>query len=107
MLLGEFERAWEEADLHSGTRPAPAPSGRVLVRCCRGLGDAIQFLRLAPQLKARCESVTVQAPARILPLLPFLPGIDRIGVVGEEIEDGAFDQTIECSDLPYHLRARM
>ncbi len=42
------------------------PDGRdVLVRCYHGLGDALQFARLLPALRARARSVTLEAPAAL------------------------------------------
>lgn len=52
-----------------------APDGRdVLVRCYHGLGDTLQFARFLPALAARARSVTLEAPARLHPLLRF-PGV--------------------------------
>ena len=41
----------------------------VLVRCYHGLGDTIQFARFLPMLADRAARVTVEVPARLLPLL--------------------------------------
>lgn len=46
----------------------------VLVRCYHGLGDTLQFARFLPVLAARARSVTIEAPARLHPLLR-VPGI--------------------------------
>src|SRR3954465_8363917 len=99
MMLGEFERAWIESDrFPDGASAREGPLGRLLVHCDRGLGDAIQFLRFAPQLKRRCNKLIVQGPERLLPLLELLPGIDEALVSGGAVD---CDSRIECSNLPY------
>jgi hypothetical protein len=102
MLLGEFERAWQESDRWSSSFGGrrPSPRSRVLVRCMRGFGDAIQFLRYAGELRRQCAALQVQAPARLIPLLAHLPGIDA----ASDIPPCDFDYEIECSDLPYLFR---
>ena len=50
----------------------------VLIRCWRGLGDAIQFLRYAPLVRLRASSLTVEAPRALLPLFQTINGIDRL-----------------------------
>lgn len=102
MLLGEFERAWRESDRIS--HDAAFPSGRALIRCSRGLGDAIQFLRYTPDLKRHCNQIAVQGPPRLLPLLHHMRGIDRAIALEDVVEDGEYDSEIECSDLPYVFR---
>src|SRR3954468_6132673 len=74
MLLGEFEKAWQESDRGDESpwrSRVKKRYGEVLVRSCRGIGDAIQFLRYAPELKRSCERLRVAGPARQLPLLEF------------------------------------
>ena len=55
------------------------PDGRdVLVRCYHGLGDTLQFARFLPALSGRAASVTVEAPAALVPLLSDLPSRDPV-----------------------------
>lgn len=104
MLLGEFEEAWKESDRCGVyTCGVSGISGRVVVRCLRGLGDAIQFLRYVPELRRNCACITVQTPSRLTPLLERTEAIDRVLPV-EFALDRDFDYEIECSDLPYLFR---
>jgi hypothetical protein len=106
MLLGEFERAWKESDEAGASFRGTASlvSGRVLIRCLHGLGDAIQFLRYAPELRLRCDHLTVHAPAQLLPLCEFIAGIDQSISLDHTLNTQDYDFEIECSDLPYLFR---
>jgi hypothetical protein len=106
MLLGEFERAWQESDRSAGSVCGEPllTSSRVVIYCLRGLGDAIQFLRFTRQLRRRCADITLQAPARLLPLLEQSPCIDTLVPLDSYLDSGGFDRIIECSELPYLLR---
>jgi hypothetical protein len=106
MLLGEFERAWQESDVvgASFNREAMLQAKSVSIRCLRGFGDAIQFLRYAPALAARTGSVTVHAPRAMHPLLRRLQSIDAVLTLEE---NSSCDGDIECSDLPYLFRTTL
>jgi hypothetical protein len=105
MLLGDFEKAWQESDRVGTSFSAgdPFKSRRILINCLRGLGDAIQFLRYVPQLRNHCEVLDVQAPARLLPLIALMPAIDGAFELGQPLP-ADYDCCIECSDLPYLFR---
>jgi hypothetical protein len=107
MLLGEFESAWRESDLADAwfPRPVPATFGRLVIRCLRGLGDTIQFLRFLPRLRARCDRIEVEAPSGLLPLLHCMQGIDEVVPMGLAAPLHEGDVQVECSELPYMLRA--
>ncbi|MCU1325978.1 MAG: hypothetical protein JWN34_1348 [Bryobacterales bacterium] len=107
MLLGDFEGAWQESDLAEAWFPRPVPErfGRLVIRCLRGLGDAIQFLRFVPALRRRCDRIEVEAPRGLLPLLACMRGIDEIVPMGLARPLLPGDCQVECSDLPYLLRA--
>jgi hypothetical protein len=106
MLLGEFANAWKESDLSGASfQPGILETKHVLIRCLRGFGDGIQFLRYVPMLERQVETITVQAPRRLLPLLRRAKGIDQAIDLESDMESllpGASE--IECSDLPYLFR---
>lgn len=107
MRDGEFERAWEISDR---VRPAVWDGSdlrgkSVLVRCDRGLGDAIQFLRYVPMLRQSCPSVTVQAPPDLLSTVRTIRGVDRVIPYGDA--DGCCEAAIESTELPYAFRTQL
>jgi hypothetical protein len=103
MLVGEFERAWQESDSVGASfdREIVRQAKSVSIRCLRGFGDAIQFLRYAPALAAQTGSVTVHAPRPMHPLLRRLQSIDTVLTLEEK---SSCDADMECSDLPYFFR---
>lgn len=116
MMLGDYERAWRESDLLARLRGTDAAPGHlwdgqpfegrdVLLRCCHGLGDTIQFIRYAPVLARRCRALTVQAQRELWPLLRGVSGIERLVPSWEELPpDTGHDQEIEIMELPYAFR---
>lgn len=106
MRRGEFELAWRESNRSESSFGDcdPFTRGHLLIRCRRGLGDAIQFLRYAPLLKRTCSRLTVEAPAPgLLPLLRLAPAVDE----AVEKAVGEFACEVECSDLPYVFRTAL
>jgi hypothetical protein len=103
MLLGKFERAWAQSDRDGfgHLRIEHIPRRRIAIRCSRGFGDAIQFLRYAPLLQQHCGSVAVFARDRLLALLEAMPGIEQIGLL-EQLDD---ERAVEASDLPLLFRS--
>jgi hypothetical protein len=106
MLLGEFERAWRESDDAGASfdRKAMRRAKSVSIRCLRGFGDAIQFLRYAPALAAHGRNVTIHAPCAMHPLLRRLQGVERVLTLEEK---SSCDGDMECSDLPYLFRTTL
>ena len=119
MRRGDFPRAWRisedllraRAAQSSADRPpeerwiwngAPLLGRRVLVRCFRGLGDTIQFVRYLPLLKAIARETTVAAPAQLLSLLARAAGIDRVILENYApcLEFG-HDAEVEVMELPF------
>jgi len=121
MRRGEFEAAWRISDQVGRSnslddrRPrhfqtvwsgASLRRKRVLIRCHRGLGDTIQFIRYAPLVKAIAAEVVVSAQAELLPLLQTMPAIDRLTVLDDDNDRPRYDVDIEVMELPYALRTR-
>jgi ADP-heptose:LPS heptosyltransferase len=106
MLLGQFERAWQESDVVGASfdREVMGRAKSVSIRCLRGFGDAIQFLRYIPGLAAPARSVIVHAPRPMHALLRRLEGIERVVTLEEK---SSCDGDMECSDLPYFFRTTL
>ncbi|RRA49391.1 ADP-heptose--LPS heptosyltransferase [Acidipila sp. EB88] len=111
MLLGDFQSAWRESDAirQRGTPdPArvwngePVHGRRVLIRSVHGFGDAVQFLRYAPLLRAMATHVAVQVAPALAELARGVAGIDQVLVWEEET---AFDRQLEITELPYLFRS--
>jgi hypothetical protein len=120
MRKGLFEAAWRISDefmpptkrpelprhLQTLWRGAPLVGRRVLIRCYRGLGDTIQFIRYAPLVKALAREVTVSAQSELIPLLGTMRSIDRLLALDHEpeAENCEFDIEVEATELPYIFR---
>ncbi len=95
LRAGDFARGWEGYEWRWGLKsfgrlsPNQLWDGRdaegktLLVRCEQGLGDFIQFVRYAAELKRRGATVVVECPKPLLPLMQSCPGIDRLVPRGE------------------------
>jgi hypothetical protein len=118
MLLGDFERAWQETDkLESQRRQGIRIDGQlvwdgtsfdgrtVLIRCNNGPADAIQFVRYAELVREQCSSLFVKVPPSLLELFRTIPSIDRVIALAEP--DPPFDVEIECGELPYAFRTTL
>jgi hypothetical protein len=118
MLLGLFEKAWQESDritrigdpdphrLWDGQQSFTGK--RIIIRCLHGLGDAIQFLRYVKPLKVQAEFVAVETPRRLMPLAAPLDGVDSVvswEVPGQHYPD--WDLHIEVMQLPYAFRSTL
>lgn len=118
MLTGEFDGAWMECDAIR-RRAAPDPNrfwngepidGRnVIIRCLHGLGDAIQFLRYMPQLRARASSVVVEVHPRLYELASYIDGVGEVITWGElaPVLPVNWDVQMEIMELPYLFRTSL
>jgi hypothetical protein len=118
MLVGDFERAWEESDLISASG-APDPhrfwdgaswSGkRVMVRGLHGLGDTIQFIRYAPLLAETAESVVAQVHPQLVTLIEGVRGIGRVYTWGEAAQPACceWDVQMEVTELPRAFKSTL
>ena len=121
MLLGQFEAAWRESDKIAG-RGTPDPhqywdglpftGKRVIIRCLHGYGDAIQFIRYAPQIRNDAARVIVQSHPELVSLLRGMASVDAVISWGEDGLPGAtpghrqteWDQQVEIMELPRIFR---
>jgi hypothetical protein len=121
-LAGDFASAWSASDeiqrarlCFSGTERwhrslwngSPIVDRNVLVRCWRGLGDAIHFIRYARLVQAKARSLTVEAPGMLVPLLRRVPGIDRLVELDTEDFHNKDYVQIESTELPYVFRTTL
>jgi hypothetical protein len=118
MLLGHFERAWQETDRIECQRRRGVPvegqliwngadfeEKAVLLRSLHGLGDALQFIRYARLLKTRCRRLTFKGKPILLPLMQTLGPIDE--AIPLSAPDPRFDVEMECTELPYVFRTTL
>jgi hypothetical protein len=124
MLLGDFESAWRLSDevlaerrrrrLSCEGQPrhlrwvwdgSPLDAREVLVRCHHGLGDIIQFIRLAAPLRRVARRVTVEAPTALIPLIETCEGVDA--VLPLDGENFPAEAEIELMELPHALRLQL
>ena len=82
----------------------PFEGRNVLVRCYHGLGDTLQFARYLPVLRSRVTSLTLEAPASLIPLLTTLPGIDRIVPFVVHAPTPPSECDLEIMELPFALK---
>jgi glycosyl transferase family 9 (putative heptosyltransferase) len=82
-------------------------SRNVLIRCWRGLGDAIHFIRYAPLVRARASSLTVEAPGALIPLFRTVHGIDRLMELDQSDPPVTNYVEIESTELPYVFRTTL
>src|SRR3954452_5184198 len=118
MLRGDFESAWRESDAIR-RRGAPDPhrfwngedirGKRVIVRCLHGFGDAVQFLRYAPALRARAKHVLFEVAPRFVELARSFDGVDHVITWGGEAPGVApeWDVQMEVMELPYFFRTEV
>ncbi|MBC3539993.1 glycosyltransferase family 9 protein [Rufibacter sediminis] len=121
MRRGTFEEAWKHSDAVLKERAgkpcwhwprhfqyiwdgSSLEGKRVLVRCYHGLGDTIQFIRFAPQLKAIAREVIVWAQAPLIPLLETVEGIDRLLPLHDGTPDVEYDVDVEVMELTHIFR---
>jgi hypothetical protein len=118
LLLGDFERAWQETDkIESQRRQGRHVSGQlvwdgtpfdgraVLIRCSHGPADAIQFIRYAGLVRQKCSNLIVKVQPVLLTLFRTIPRIDRVIALSDP--DPVFDVEIECEELPYAFRTTL
>jgi tetratricopeptide (TPR) repeat protein len=117
LLQGEFEKGWEQYQWrhqalentslypHAYDRPrwdGSAFTGkRLLIYTEQGLGDAIQFVRYLPLVKALGGTVLFETWQPLMRLFQSVHGIDElIQVTTDPISEDRFDLHISIMDLP-------
>jgi hypothetical protein len=115
MLAGNFAAAWCESDAIR-RRGASDPhrfwagedlSGKcVILRCLHGYGDAVQFLRYAPRIRALASNLILEVPPAIIELAPFFNGVGEVITWGSGAPASApyWDVQVEVTELPYLFR---
>ena len=118
MLAGHFQSAWQESDaIRRRDRPdsnrfwqgEDLSGARVIVRCLHGYGDAVQFLRYAPLLRATVSHLIVEVPPRLLELAQCFDGVDHAITWGAEapVQPPAWNVQLEVMELPYIFRTQL
>ncbi|MBV9673680.1 MAG: ADP-heptose--LPS heptosyltransferase [Verrucomicrobia bacterium] len=121
MLRGDFEAAWLESDralnanidyrqrplhLRAVWQGAPVDGRHLLIRCWRGLGDTIQFIRYIPLLVPRVASIIVEADELLFPILETLAESLQLVPLGKAFPDQDAIE-IECTELPFVFRTTL
>jgi hypothetical protein len=122
MRAGHFERAWQVADevrrlqtdqdpfflpwqLQGGSERYALAGKRVLIYCCHGLGDTLQFIRYAPWVRQLAGRVGVCSQPELLPLLQTMSdGFDELVQLPEDCPPRDYDLSVEVMELPYVFR---
>jgi tetratricopeptide (TPR) repeat protein len=80
---------------------SPLAGRTILLHAEQGLGDTLQFIRYAADVKAQGATVVVECQKPLAPLLATVAGIDALVAAGEALP--AYD--LECSlmSLPHKL----
>ncbi len=121
MRRGEWEFAWRISDAallarggtEDWTKPRhlqaiwngqPIMGRHVLLRCYHGLGDTIQFIRFAPQVRALAAGLTIWAQPALIPLLRTMPGTGRLLPLHDGIPEVEYDIDLEIMELPHLFR---
>jgi hypothetical protein len=115
MLAGNFAAAWRESDAIR-SRGAPDPhrfwegqeltGQRVIVRCLHGCGDAVQFLRYAPLLRARASRLIIEVAPPMVQIARCFQGVDEVVTWGNNapLAPPRWDVQVEVVELPYLFR---
>lgn len=93
--LGWAEYEWRLRKRNAGNRTPVQPSWngfppeglRILLTAEQGLGDSLQFIRYAQQLKRLGATVFFECPERLVKLLERTPGIDQLVAQGQELPE--------------------
>ncbi len=113
MLAGDLEQAWQASDrIRARNMPdpqrfwtgEPIVGKDIIVRSLHGLGDAVQMLRYAPQLKALARTVVWQVPPGFVELAARFEGVEHV-ITWEQ--PCAWEMQVEITELPYLFRTTL
>ena len=122
MRCGDFETAWRISDRTLQTRDRyarayryqestwrgePLHGKRVLVRCCYGLGDTLQFIRYVPLLRRVARRVIVQTQSAVTQVLEYVDGIDALITRYNTVSPETYDVAIGLTELPHVFRTNL
>lgn len=124
MRKGMFEEAWKFSDkvLKSGINRdyyntprhfqciwdgTPLDGKRVLIRCYHGLGDTIQFIRYAQEIKKIAAKVIVWVQPALMKLIKTADGIDEIIPLHDGAPEVEYDVDVEIMELPHVFRTKL
>ncbi len=112
LACGDFANGWRNYESRPKARPYPAETawdgeqslaGRtVLLWSEQGLGDTVQFLRFAPEIKRRgAARIVVECPERLAGLVSLAEGVDAVTVRQAGMEPAIdFDWHASLMSLP-------
>ena len=118
MLAGNFAAAWRESDAIR-QRGAPDPhrywtgddlrGQRVILRCLHGYGDAVQFLRYVPRLRALASHLVVEVPPAMMEIASCFDGVDDVITwgAGAPAVPPEWNAQVEVMELPYLFRTEL
>src|SRR5262249_2796626 len=92
--LAEYESRLKKPETKIRYLPEPGWDGcplegkTILLWCEQGVGDTLQFVRYAFQLKKRGASVWLECPGHLVSLLSTCPGLDRVLPEGSPLPPG-------------------
>lgn len=114
LLHGDFARGWKQFEWRKRLQSVVFDHGSyagaewkgeslegrdILLHSEQGIGDAIQFIRYAPQLKARgARRVYLECPYPIVPLLSGVQAVD--GVIARGVSLPPYDVHANLMSLP-------
>jgi tetratricopeptide (TPR) repeat protein len=89
----DFEWRWKVKALNAVAPDYPAPlwngapiaDGTILLHAERGFGDTLQFVRYAPLVAERCDTVLLQCQRELAGLLGSVSGVSRVVLPGEAL----------------------
>jgi Flp pilus assembly protein TadD len=118
LLLGDFEQGWAEYEWRLRCPQITPPPFRIpawdgsplagrtmLLHTEQGIGDTLQFVRYAAQVKQCGGTVVLACPQKLLELLRGCPGIDCVVAKGEPLP--RFDVHASLLSLPHLFRTTL